>query len=248
LSTPKITFFSDRTSLARPSAFVRLVSFKRWPRYHTARFRQPLFSKNFTIVCNPLSRNKMKTHFFLVFLLSASLPHPTDAFPRTKRPTETTKIDARPNKKRFFDIPYDSLIDLKQPGHHRPTFPRPSGGQPRPIGAWKRLEDKQDKRGQGKNHASPFPFGNCAFFMPFNFLLICMFSHLPSTPQAQGAARCRTSESTIHARGKHESPQAQLRFFRCLRQRFGKAGQWLSQRQSNPGEAIGSIGVSLLPL
>ena len=163
-------FFSDRTSLARPSAFVRLVSFKRWPRYHTAGFRQPLFSKNFTIVCNPLSRNKMKTHFFLVFLLSASLPHPADAFPRTKRPRATTKIDAGPNKKRFLDIPYDSSIDLKQPGHHRPTFPRPSCGRPRPIGAWKRLEDKQDKRGQGKNHASPFPFGNSTFLMLFYFL------------------------------------------------------------------------------
>ena len=99
LSTPKITFFSDRTSLAIPSAFVRLGSFKRWPRYHTAGFRQPLFSKKFSIVCNPLSRNKMKTHFFLVFLLSASSPHPTDAFPRTKSPRETTKIASGQNKK-----------------------------------------------------------------------------------------------------------------------------------------------------
>lgn len=105
LSTPKITFFSDRTSLAIPSAFVRLGSFKRWPRYHTAGFRQPLFSKIFTIVCNPLSRNKMQTHFFLVFLLSASLPHPADAFPRTIRPRETTKIDAGKTRNDFSIFP-----------------------------------------------------------------------------------------------------------------------------------------------
>ena len=81
LSTPKITFFSDRTSLAIPSAFVRLGSFKRWPRYHTARSRQTLFSKIFTIVCNPLPRNKIKIHFFSRFPLPAPpirpLPHPS---------------------------------------------------------------------------------------------------------------------------------------------------------------------------
>ena len=76
LSTPKITFFSDRTSLARPSAFIRLVSFKRRPRYHTAVVRQQLFSENFTIlfICNHL--NKIQPHFFFVFPFSSKF-HPS---------------------------------------------------------------------------------------------------------------------------------------------------------------------------
>lgn len=73
------------------------------------------------------------------------------------------------------------------------------------------------------------------------FSSISMFSRLPITPQTHGAARCRTSESAIHARGKHESPQAQLQFFRRLRYSFGKAFQWLSQWQSNTGGAVTEV-------
>lgn len=162
-------FFSDRTSLAFPSAFVRLGSFKRWSRYHTAMGRQQLFSKKFSIVCNPLSRNKMKTHFFLVFLLSASLPHPADVFPRTKRPRETTKIDAGLNKKHFCDIPYDSLIDLRQPGQHWTTFPRPSGGQPRPGGDREKIGRQTGQTGTRKESRQSVSFWELRIFHALQF-------------------------------------------------------------------------------
>ncbi len=47
LSTPKITFFSDRTSLALPSAFVRLGSFKRGSMYMSPHAASTTFFKNF---------------------------------------------------------------------------------------------------------------------------------------------------------------------------------------------------------
>ena len=82
LSTPKITFFSDRTSLARPSAFVRLVSFKRWSRYHTAVVRQQLFSKKlrFFSTTTTAIRYNLTFSLFSPFPPSSTpLPYPTTA-------------------------------------------------------------------------------------------------------------------------------------------------------------------------
>lgn len=91
LSTPKITFFSDRTSLARPSAFVRLVSFKRWSRYHTAVVRQQLFSENFTILSNHNHCNKIHLHFSLCFSLFLHFPPPSPTPQPPDPPSQKSK-------------------------------------------------------------------------------------------------------------------------------------------------------------
>lgn len=66
--------------------------------------RQQLFSKIFAIVCNMLSRNKMQTHFLLVFLLSTPFPHPAEAVSEPKRTTYIPMTIWPPIMHRFFTI------------------------------------------------------------------------------------------------------------------------------------------------
>ena len=151
-------FFSDRTSLAVPSAFVRLGSFKRWPRYHTSSSRQPLFSKNFTIVCNPLPRNKIKTHFFLAFPFPPLQSTPSPTLSATK----TTAGHTTPKKSKIridfidcfvsFSLFFVNLISIN------------------PIEVRKRVKDKQDKRGQEKPLLKPFSSWHRTFFQALQFV------------------------------------------------------------------------------
>ncbi len=68
LSTPKITFFSDRTSLALPSAFVRLGSFKRGSMYMNPHAASTPFFRFFYDCLQSYFHQQDKNTLLLVFL------------------------------------------------------------------------------------------------------------------------------------------------------------------------------------
>ena len=84
------------------------------------------------------------------------------------------------------------------------------------------------------------------------FSSISMFSRLPSTPQTQGAARCRTSKSAIHARGETRKPTSKTPIFPMptltLRQNLPMAFPIAIQHRRSGNGATGQIGVSLVIL
>lgn len=102
-------FFSDRTSLAIPSAFVRLGSFKRGSMYMSPHAASTTFFKNFYDCLQTTFPQQDTNTFFLVFLLSTPFPHPAEAVSEPKRTTYIPMTIWPPIMHRFHDIPFSPM-------------------------------------------------------------------------------------------------------------------------------------------